>query len=151
MKFKQTKELIYHAVSIHTMMGEHFLDESGRTENQRLKLLLDYLADHQGSQAIRLTEYGESAPDNILDTWFQFIDCDERFNQIMQTLSKDESTVEEVINKTIMLYDCLITHFENFVNLCETEEIRNVFNCIVKMEKKDKLKIVRNVRMLDDL
>ncbi len=151
MKFKQTKELIYHAVFFHTMIGDHFLDESERTQNQRLKLLLGYLAEHQRDQAKRLSEYGDHAPNKILDTWFQFIDCEERFNQIIHTLEKDETTVEEVIDKTIMLYDCLITHFESFSNLCDTEEIRDVFECIVKLEKKDKLKIVRNVRMLDDL
>ena len=151
MKFEQTRDLIDHVVSFHSMLSAHFLELSEKTDNQRLKLLLDYLVEHERAQACRLAEYAEDAPDHVLGRWFQFSDCEEKFKELKDSLGGEESTVMDVVDLTVRLYDCLIGQFNAFAEGAEVDEIRDVCRSIAALEKKDKLKIVRNSRMLEDL
>lgn len=151
MKFEQTRDLIEHVISFHSMLSAHFLELGEKTENQRLKLLLDYLVEHERAQACRLSEYAEDAPDHVLGRWFQFSNCEERFKELKGSLKADQSTVSEVVDMTVKLYDCLIGQFTAFAEGAEVDEIRDVCLNIAALEKKDKLKIVRNAHMLRDL
>lgn len=151
MKFEQTRDLIDHVISFHSMLSAHFIEVSEKTENQRLKLFLDYLVEHERAQACRLSEYAEEAPNQVLGMWFQFSDCEERFRDVRKSLQKQESTVSEVVELIVNLYDCLIGQFTEFGESADLEEVKAVCNNIAALEKKDKLKIVRNSRMLEDL
>jgi hypothetical protein len=151
MKFEQTRDLIDHVVAFHSMLSSHFIEVSEKTADQRLKLFLDYLVEHERAQACRLSEYAQEAPNKVLGMWFQFSNCEERFRELKNTLKSQESTVSEVVDLIVNLYDCLIGQFQEFSESAESEEVRAVCGNIASLEKKDKLKIVRNSRMLEDL
>jgi rubrerythrin len=151
MKFEQTNDLIDHAKSFHQLIGEYYQSLEQKTENPRLKMLLDYLIEHERNLQDRLAEYSVNAPNKVMKTWFQFATCDERFHQLKSTLGAEEVSAEDVIVKTICLYDCIIQNFEELAKNAEIDEIRDVFQSIAAMERKEQRKIVRNSRMLDDL
>ena len=98
-----------------------------------------------------MSEYAEGAPEHVLGTWFPFSDCEERFGELKRSLRADPSTVVEVVDLTVELYDCLIGQFAEFAANAEVEGVRDVCSSIAALEKRDKLKIVRNSRMLEDL
>ena len=151
MKFEQIKDIIDHAKSFHQLIGEYYQSLKEKSENPRLEILLDYLIEHERNLQDRLTEYGMNAPKKVMKTWFQFATCDERFHQLKSSLGADEVSAEDVVVKTICLYDCIIQDFENLAKNAEIDEIRDVILSIAAMERKEQRKIVRNSRMLDDL
>lgn len=151
MKFERVADLIDHAKSFHLLIADYYQNLRWNAQNPRLKLLLDYLIDHEKGLQDRLVEYSENAPTKVINTWFQFTTCEERFGQLKSSLNAADLSVEDVIVRTICLYDCLISNFEILAKNAEIDEVRDVFNAIAAMERKEQRKIVRNSRMLDDL
>ena len=151
MKFEQTRDFIEHAISFHDLLSDHFREMSRKAENPRLKLLLDYLIEHEKAQACRLRTYAEDAAQDVLDVWFQFSDCEKRFEELKSRLDVKEPSLDKVIEQVVDLYDCLIHQFQHFSQNTSIEEVSSVFTNIASFEKKEKLRVVRNAGMLDDI
>ncbi len=151
MKFEQTKDIIDHAVYFHRVIKEYCEDVRKQSYNPRLHILLDYLIEHEKSREQGILEYGKEASAGIMETWFQFSTCEDQFAKLQDLLKSANPTVENVIKTTISLYDSFISQFETFAAHAEIDEVRDVFLNIAVKEKKEKLKLARNSRMLDDM
>ena len=150
MKFDRTRDIIEHAVAFHRLLANHFSELSRKTDNQRLKMLLLYLVDHENASSEYLIDYSENAPHKVLDTWFQFSNCEERFGELKSTLRTDNPDEDSIINTLILLYDCMIGQFKSFADKADVEPVREVFENIAAHEEKEKRKLIRNTRMLND-
>jgi hypothetical protein len=151
MKFDRTRDIIDHAVSFHRLLENYFRELSKKTDDQRLKMFLDYLVDHEMSSARYLVEYSESAPHNILDTWFQFSTCEDKFGELKNALKLDKPEEDRILETLISIYDCFIDQFRSFAVLADLDSVRDVFENIAAHEEKEKRKIIRNSRMMNDM
>jgi len=150
MKFDRTRDIIEHAVSFHKLLANYFNELSRRTDDQRLKMLLAYLVDHENGSCEYLIDYSENAPHKILDTWFQFSNCEERFCELKSSLKIEKPDEDMIINTLIALYDCMIGQFQSFAQQADVDAVRDVFENIASHEEKEKRKIIRNTRMIND-
>ena len=151
MKFEQTKDIIARAISFHQIIGVYYENCMKNTDNPRLKMLLQYLMDHEKKLLNGLSEYGIKAPSNILHTWFQFSTCSEKFGQLKKRLSHINPSIDEIRELTIDLYECISTQFELMAENADVDEVKQVFQNIANKEKKEQKKLVRNFQLLDDL
>ena len=116
MKFEQVKDIIERAISFHRMIGSYYQQCLEKSINQRLRIMLNYLIEHENQLFEGLQDYSQKAPKNVLDTWLQFSTCSEKFDELKEKLTEFNPSVEVVQLLTMNLYDCIVMQFETLSN-----------------------------------
>lgn len=70
--FSQVHELLLHSQQLHSRTGKFYSSLSNQANNERVKMLLNTLANHESGLSSSLQAYINKAPDKILNTYFQF-------------------------------------------------------------------------------
>jgi rubrerythrin len=153
MAVETTKDVLDHAREFHTQLSEFYSLLSKKSEKQRVKLLLDYMSQHEKHLEETLTRYEEEVSEKILNTWFQFPPPKE----VLTTCSKinieekQDLTVDDVIEMAVKLDDCLIDLYKEMIKNSEIDEMREVFTSLMEMEKRQELELVRDAQEWKDL
>mgnify|MGYP005725358349 CR=1 FL=1 len=151
MRFEKTKDILEHARHFHKLVSECYQQLSAGTEKQRLKLLLDYLAQHEKHLEEVLADYEETIPQNVLRTWFRLSPCQEKFDILKSLLKEQNPSIDEVIRNAVQLDDCLIDMYRKVAESAEVESVREVFKSLLDLEEHEKFKMVRDSLRLQDL
>ncbi len=72
MRFEQTKDILEHTQQFYKLIADYYHLMSDQTHKPRIKMLLDYLSRHEKHLEKTLSEYEDSASEQVLNTWFQF-------------------------------------------------------------------------------
>ena len=117
MAFETTKEVLDHAREFHTQLSEFYSLLSSKSEKQRVKLLLDYMSQHEKYLEDTLTRYEEEVSDKILNTWFQYPPPKEILDTCREVSIKetDYLTVDDVIEMAVKLEQCLIDLYKEMI------------------------------------
>lgn len=151
LRFKQVKDVIDYCRKLHHDIGE-FYDTLGKeVEQQRVKMLLTYLSRHETHLEESLKDYEAGASRNILDTWLQFVPTPEVEASIKRFNINPNMSVDEVIDKTINFDNALIALYKEAVNETSDPNVSAVFENLIIMENKEKIKVVRNALMLKEI
>ena len=151
MRFEQTKDVLEHARNFHQKISEFYQNRRDRTEQQRLKLVLDYMSHREHELADALGEFAEGSSREILDTWFQFTVDDETLKLCPDALLHDDITVDDVIRAGVAMSQCFIDLFREIATTADSDQVRAVFQNLLESEQREQKKLVRNVGMFMDL
>ena len=151
MKFEQAKDILERAMSFHRMIGNYYQNCLETTKNQRLKMLLTYLIEHENQLLVGLEDYSKKAPKKVLDAWLQFSTCSEKFDELKEKLTEFNPSVEAVQDLTMNLYNCIVTQFESLSKTTEGEDVKTIFLNIAAKEKKEQKKLARNFQQMNEL
>lgn len=151
MRFEQTKDVLEHARSFHQRVSDFYHRLSDQTDQQRLKLLLDYMAQRERELARALDQFTEGSSREVLDTWFQFCCDDETLKLCPEALLYDDMSPEQIIRAGVALSQCFIDLFGEIANTSDSETVRTVFQSLLESEQREQKKLVRNIQMFMDL
>ncbi len=144
MAYKKTRDVLDKMRLFHKQLSEFYAQMSERANRQKVKLLLDYMSRHETRLEGCLARYEDSAAKRVLDTWFQFVPpiAKREFFQDME-LAPDMS-VEDVIRTTIQFDNCLAEFCMQMSETAMSEEVRELFSCLLSMEKREERQAVRD-------
>jgi rubrerythrin len=151
MAFEQARDVIERARTIHKRMGEQYDLLGDVAERPRVKMLLDYLSRHERHLDEVLAKYEEAISKRILDCWFNYtpemipedcVNCGD--------LSPDMS-IDEIIKRAALVDECLLRLYEEMSNRAPHEDVRNVFQTLLEMEKREELELMRNALELKEI
>ncbi len=145
------RELIDHAVLFHRLLASYFAVLLEHATDSRLRLILDYLAEHEKASEEYLVEYGRAASPDILDTWIQFSSCESKLVELRRILLEKKHDVNDIVDTLMQFYECFIEQFQGFALQAENENAREVFQNIVSHEENGKKQLIRNLGMLYDI
>jgi rubrerythrin len=153
MAFETTKDVLDHVREFHQQLSEFYRDLIDKTDKERVRMLLDYLSRHEKHLEESMARYEAEVSERILKTWFQYPPPKEILG-ICKTLAVDEVedlSVDGVIKLALELDDCLIDLYKEMIRGSESEEVREVFQSLLDMEKQEELELVRDSLELKDL
>lgn len=72
MRFHQVREIVSWAVDFHEQLAQQYAALAKKTEDERVRMALTYLAEHEHRMQGGLARYlaADSEHRNVLDTWF---------------------------------------------------------------------------------
>ncbi|TFH88140.1 2-hydroxyacyl-CoA dehydratase [Billgrantia azerbaijanica] len=72
MRFHQVSELVAWAAQYHARLADHYARHAAGEVPERVRMALDYLAEHERKQQAELEDYLADGSDHrsVLDTWF---------------------------------------------------------------------------------
>ena len=145
------REILKQAQEIHHRLGEHFLQMASETEKSRLQMLLNYLQRHESSMEDSIRTFEEVARDSLLNTWYPFVPDTYIQKEIEAAQVTVTSSPAELIGAAIRLDNCLIKLYETMANTAASEDVRHLFEELLRLEQKEEYRVVRDTIEVEDL
>jgi hypothetical protein len=151
MTVEQTRNIIDHTRIFHRRVSQYYHHLADSTQRGRVKLLLDYMSEHEKRLADCLSAYEDSAPEKILNTWFQTASTTDASDLIADVELVPGMSVDEIVDLGIRLAECVLEVYKDLARQSEPESVRQVFTSLLNLEQKALQQFVRDAGRLADL
>jgi rubrerythrin len=147
---KQTREIIEDVRLFHSRMSDYFDQLHRKDEKERLKILLDYLTQHEKHRDETLAKYEDETLSKSMDVWFKYIPMNGISKYLDKGRIESNMSVQDVVGIALDLDDKLIKMYKRLVDNSKNAEIRNMFNCLLSRLEQEKKNLVRDTLWLED-
>jgi len=151
----ETIEDIFNRIRrFHKELSDFYQKLNDTAQQERVKMLLDYLQQHEKNLEESLASYQTEVSNNILKTWFKFHIPDELHDTCCKQLSienKLNASTDEIVALALKLDDCLINLCSMIIEKTDIPEIRDVFTNLLNLEKKQEMQLARNSLTINDI
>lgn len=152
MRYEQTRTILQHlAPNYHRKVGEYYQELAEGEVSPRVRLMLDYLIDHELHRALALGEYCQDASAHVLEHWFKGVEIN--FPEARQETLGEETRrdLDQLIKAAVSYKQVLINYFAHLLDHCASKETRNLFQTLKNQEEKALKRMIRHAQGLADL
>lgn len=139
--FENTQNFYHYAAEFYQQLGE-------QASNERTKMLLSYMYKHEQDAARGLKQFTQHTDKSVLNTWVQ-ITLENSPKDFFKGLSfNDNMSLEEVgmLGQKVDTY--LVDVFKDLEDIAATEDLREIFQNLMEMEKTKKRRLSQAVNSL---
>lgn len=144
-----TRSLLDQVQQFHQQVADYCARTARLSQDERIRLLLDYIGRHEQHLAEATAHYAADGSDKVLNTWFRNPPTPLTGTSI-DTLGTNPD-VSDVIKWVIRIDDSIIAYYQSLAAEAEIPEVKTVLNNLLTMENREKLKTVRSALRIDDL
>lgn len=149
--YETTRDVLDHARAFHGELGKLYERLAGEAQQERVKMLLNYLSRHEEHLEEGLAQYEEGASKRILDTWFKYVPGEDRLRECQSIQLERDMSVDDVVAVALRLDTCLLDLYKEMADTAVSQEVKDVFTNLLDMEEQEKHKLARNTLLLQDL
>jgi rubrerythrin len=143
-------DIIDHARAFYTQLSKYYDELSVVADRERVKILLNYLSACEKRHEQALTEYEETAPQDVIDTWFK-CGADMVTDLSCQPLKlTSDMDIDTILREALRLDQCLSDLYQEAMDRAQTDRIKEVFTNLLETNKKDMHNLVRDCGHLHD-
>lgn len=145
MRFETTRDVLDCVKRFHRKARNLYSELADQEEQERLKLLLDYLSRHENHLAKSLADYEQETSEKILNTWFEYVPDQALLEPINHVDTEPNLSVDEIINLAMRLDNCLIELYKEMIDHSSAiSEVKEVFQNLLDMEKHEQHQLARS-------
>jgi len=147
MPYEQVRTIMGRAQRFHRKLSEFYqkLDETTPEEQERMKLVLQYLQEHENKLERQLCDFEKDARPNAMDTWVQF-PPDEDLEKIFDpSRLKPDMSINDIVVLTLEFDNTLLKFYERARDVASTREIGEMFDQLLVEGKRDRKALVQYV------
>lgn len=153
MAIETIKDILDWTRDLHGELSELYQNSSEETDDERLKMLLTYIAEHEQKLAEAIDKYEhDSGTIDTLDSWFQQYTENNPFLKGMKSLTQlqpfDSRTV---LDYTVQTHQNLINLYRELGDNARTDRIKTLFDNLASMELHDLMRMVHTSERMDDM
>lgn len=137
MRFKQIKEIIEHARSFHRLIADYYHQLGEQTERERMKMLLQYLEQHERTAEKALADYETDASQKMLKSWSKYSACEDKLSTLKNMLSDSATSPEDVIRMAIGLDECLLSMYRELVDTGNDPDVTEALENLLALESSE--------------
>jgi len=152
MRFEQTRTILQQlAPDYHRRVSSYYQVMADGQVSPRVRLMLDYLIDHEQHRALALGEFCHGASHKVLDHWLKGVEIS--FPQAKaEVLEVAAATDLDMLIKAAVSYKrSLIAYFSHAFEHCSDTQTRNLFEKLKLQEEKAMKRMIRHAQGLADL
>lgn len=150
MRFQQTKEILEQTKAFHHQLQVFCQQVSAETDQERVKMLCDYIARHERNLERALEKYESDASTKILEAWFDAAPELVTPASLVNLKSLSELNTAQVLQIAIDFDDHLIAHYEHLAKNAMNKQLKIIFKNLLSMEEHEKKRMVRDALRLED-
>ena len=135
MPAKQVKDVLRWMQSVHKDVCSRFESLGTHVENERVRLLLDYIRGKEKLLAQSLHQYEEDAPEAVLETWVQFYPDEVQDRRRFLDDLEDDATLDGVVEQCQQVDRSLIKTCQTIAEEAESEPVRGLFTSLARLEE----------------
>jgi len=152
MRYEQTRTILHHlAPAYHRTVSEYFQEFADGDVSPRVRLMLEYLIDHEMHRALALGDFCREAAPHILNHWFKGVEVN--FPEAQAGLLTDVARrdLDQLVKVAVAYKTTLIDYFSYMLDHCSDREMFNLFQSLKKQEEQAMKRMVRHSQGLMDL
>ena len=152
MRFEQVRALLQHLVpDYHRRVSDYYQTMADGEVSPRVRLMLDYLIDHELHRALALGEYCSDTSHHILEHWFKGVEIS--FPEARQEILSEEARtdLDQLVKSAVIYKEKLIFYFGHLLEHCTEQELFNLFQTLKTQEEKAMKRMIRHAQGLADL
>lgn len=149
--FETVKDVLGNARELHHLAGNLYRQLQGEIKDERAKILLGYMAEHEDKMEDNMVRYESHASQSILMTWMQYTleETPQRFIDALDVSST--MNVGAVTDLGYKVDSYLVNVFDEITQTAVTNDLRDVFQSLRSMEEEEKHALTRAANSLWEL
>lgn len=149
--YQQVRDVIDHTRSFHSQLSSFYRSLEEQAENQRVKLLLNYLSGHESDMEDALKNYEEEVSKTILDDYLQYLpEKDDDQPPIEQASVKHDMSVSDVMSMALRYDDYLIRLYQDLSQRADQPKVKELFRSLLQMEEEARQQMARGAGEAED-
>ena len=152
MRFEQTRTILQQlAPAYHRRVSDYYEQLAAGEVSPRVRLMLDYLIDHEEHRALALLEFCHGAPHKVLEHWLKGLEM--KFPQVRADLLNDtaRNDLDQLIKAAVGYKKTLIDYFEYAAEHCSDKQAGSLFEKLRSQEERAMRRMIRHAQGLADL
>jgi len=152
MRFEQTRRILHQlAPDYHLAVSNFFQSMADGEVSPRVRLMLEYLIDHERHRALALGVFCQDASPHVLDHWFKGMEIN--FPEAKTEILGEESRtdLDQLVKAAVGYKRELIDYFAYLLDHCTNEEAFYLFKTLKVQEEKEMKRMIRHAQGLADL
>ncbi|MHC4874548.1 MAG: hypothetical protein ACYTFY_22065 [Planctomycetota bacterium] len=138
MAYKQMHDLLECAQRFHHSLAEFYTTLETKVDEARVKMLLGYMKRHELYLEECIAIYEADANLAVTDTWLKYEPSVELETFLENLKASSDMSIDEVVEIALDLDSYLIEFYKMIVESAPSEDIRAVFNSMLKIEEREK-------------
>ncbi|MDB4279750.1 hypothetical protein N9865_02855 [Paraglaciecola sp.] len=151
MRFEKARDAVKHAQSFHIQLCQFYKYLNNLENTQKVKLLLEYMIQHEKDLAESLDHYEKNTSSGVLDTWLQYANDQSILKIPKKEALPSKSSIEDIIKLSITFSDELIEVYAQVAEQVDDVKLKEIFTHLANMQSQEKRKLSMNVDRLMDL
>ncbi|NRB24518.1 hypothetical protein [Shewanella sp.] len=151
MRFQQLSELLSYVATCRVEMAKLYSRLQQEADSARVKMMLEYFQQHQMGVSEKLKNYTDTAPKNVLDTWYKDISFEDFIKRCRETVLTAKMSEEDVLDFHLNLDNRLIQLLQDTAEHSSSVGIAGTLNELVRVEKIQQQRLVHSCIRMDDL
>lgn len=152
MRYEQTRTILQHlAPDYHRTVSRFYQELAEEDVSPRVRLMLDYLIDHEQHRALALGEFCQDASRHVLDHWFKGLEIEfpQARADMLDVAAKTD--LEELVKSAVGYKSNLIGYFAHLLEHASGRESIDLFQTLKTQEEKAMKRMIRHAQGLADL
>jgi len=152
MRFEQTRTILQHlAPDYHRTVSHYYQTLADGDVSPRVRLMLDYLIDHEQHRALALGDFCHDASPHVLDHWFKGVEISfpEAEASVLDEAARTD--LDQLVKSAITYKSNLIRYFAHLLEHCNGDEATHLFQTLKLQEEKAMKRLIRHAQGLADL
>lgn len=151
MRYQTVKDVVEHSRQLHHQISDFYHDLGEAASQIRVKMLLEYLERHERQFEDMLKRFEEDKSQKIWDEWFQYAP-DNDLNELLSELNvSDDMSTDDVVLIALKLDDYFIELYKDMVQNSASSDVKAVFQNLVELEEKEKIRTARTALEMNDM
>jgi len=148
---EQVLDLIDHVRDLHAQLKAYYEDLGKKSDQARVKILLDYLGEAEGRHADALGEYEHlfASPD-VNDTWFQFMPDLFTAGRAVSINITPDMDVDAVLREVLRVDELLSKLYIEIIKRAHSKRIKEVFGNLLATNEKEIRNLARDFAHMHD-
>ena len=151
MRFEQTRDVLDHVGSYHDQASRLYRELKDQASNQRVAMLLDYMARHEGNLARSIASFKERSAKAVLDSWFKYTHDEDILLPIRAVNRSSDLSFDAVLELALKLDEKLLELYQEMADRARSSAARDIFNNLLLREMEEKQKLMHAALGLMDL
>lgn len=152
MRYEQVRTILQQlAPAYHRRVSSYYQQLADGEASSRVRMMLDYLIDHELERARALGEFCHSAPHKVLEHWLKGLEINFPVAG-PEILSATAATDLDQLVKAAVGYNMILINFFAYAgDHCSDHQTRHLFQTLKTQEEKAMKRMVRHAQGLADL
>ncbi|WP_303721531.1 aminoglycoside phosphotransferase [Malonomonas rubra] len=152
MRFEQTRNILQRlAPEYHRQVSKYYQQLAAGEVSPRVRLMLDYLIDHEQQRALALGEFCNDTPYQVLEHWLKGLEANFPVVQAELLEAGAATDLDLLIKAAVGFKRPLIEYFSHACEHCSDEQTSYLFDKLKLQEEKAMKRMIRHAQGLADL
>lgn len=152
MAIETIKDILDWGRRLHEELAHIYQTSSTETKDERTRLLLSYIADHERKLADIIANYEKHDTSGTVDSWMRdYLDKNPFMAGMREVVSFNPMDSDDVLQATVNAHQQMIKMYRDLAENAKAERLESLFENIANMESHELMRMVMTGERWSDM